>query len=289
MIILFDMSQIVISASIDYHSQTKDQIELQLLRHITLSNILSYKKKFNAKMSEMIICCDGRDYWRKKIFPLYKQNRKKIKEKSKFDWTLFFENFNIIKDEVKNELPFNVVEVHGCEADDVIAVISRQQCPHQNKIIIVSSDKDLIQIQENLCTKTEQWSPFHKKFITCKSNDYSLFEHVVRGDAGDGIPNIFSDDDVFMNDNKRSKPIRASNILEWNQKGGLMNPEKFCNSELMLSRFKRNVNLIDLRCIPESHAIKISNEFNNFKSKPKDVFSYLTKHRLKKILESGIL
>lgn len=289
MIALLDFSQVVISSAIEYHSQTKEAINLPLLRHITLNNILSYRKKFKLSVENLIICADGRDYWRKGVFPLYKQNRKKDHDKSVFNWDKFFEDFNQIKTEIKTELPFNVVEVYGCEADDVIAVISKQQCPHQSKIIIISSDKDLIQIQENICSKAEQWSPFHKKLITPKTNSYSLFEHVIRGDAGDGVPNILSDDDVFMDDKKRSKPIRATNIMQWEQKGGMQYPESFCTTAEMLEKFNRNLNLIDLRQIPECYVEKIVETFLSYQKPPVNVFGYLTKHKLKKILESGIL
>lgn len=289
MIALLDFSQVVISAAIEYHSQTKEAIKLPLLRHITVNNLLFYKKKFKLTTENLILCADGRDYWRKGVFPLYKQNRKKDHDKSAFNWDKFFEDFNQIKTEIKTELPFNVVEVYGCEADDVIAVLSKQQCPHQDRIIIISSDKDLIQIQENICPKVEQWSPFHKKFISPKTNSYSLFEHVIRGDAGDGIPNILSDDDVFMDDSKRSKPIRATSIMQWEQRGGMSYPESFCTPGEMLERFNRNLNLIDLRQIPECFIQKIIEEFSNYQRPPANVFGYLTKHKLKKILESGVL
>lgn len=289
MIALLDFSQVVISSAIEYYSQTKEDIGLPLLRHISLNNILSYRKKFKAKIEEMVICCDGRDYWRKGVFPLYKQNRKKAHDKSDFNWDKFFEDFNQIKTEIKTELPFNVVEVYGCEADDIIAVLSKQQCPHQDRIIIISSDKDLIQIQDNICPKVEQWSPLHKKMITPQSKSYNLFEHVIRGDAGDGVPNILSDDNVFMDDKKRSKPIRATSIMQWEEKGGMSYPESFCTSPEMLARFNRNLNLIDLRQIPECFVAKIIESFTNYQKPPSNVFGYLTKHKLKKILESGVL
>lgn len=287
--LLLDFSQIVISAAVDYHVQTKSQVSLDLLRHISLNNILSYKKKFRLDLSDLIICCDGRDYWRKVIFPLYKQNRKKDHDKSKFDWKIFFENFNQIKSELVVDLPFKVVEVRGCEADDVIAVLCQYFCPHESKVIVVSSDKDLLQIQDNLCRKVQQWSPFHKKFITTTSNKYSLFEHIVRGDSGDGIPNIASDDDVFMVDGKRSKPIKATSIMQWEAQGGIAFPEKFCLSENMLDRFKRNAQLIDLREIPKDLVKGIVDQYSSYQPSNKGVFDYLVKHRLKKILELGVL
>ena len=289
MLLLLDFSQIVISSAVDYFSNTKENINLPLLRHITLNNILSYKKKFKASLDNMILCADGRDYWRKSIFPFYKQNRKKDHEDSKFDWSQFFDNFNTIKQEIKTELPFKVVEVYGCEADDVMAILSQYMCPHQDKIIIVSSDKDLIQIQSNLCNKTVQWSPFHKKFITAKTNNYRLFEHIVKGDGGDGIPNILSDDDVFLVKSKRMKAIKATNIMQWESNGGLLNPESFCTSEIMLNNFKRNKTLIDLTQIPEEYISNIVKEFETLSPPKNQVFDYLVKHQLRKILQSGVL
>ena len=289
MICLFDFSQIVISSCIEFYHQTKTPIELPLLRHITLNNILTYKKKFKLHLDDIVLCFDGRDYWRKYIFPFYKQNRKKAHDESDFDWNGFFQMFNQIKTEIKTELPFRSVECHSCEADDVIAVLAKQQCPHQDRVIIISSDKDLIQIQSDICPKAEQWSPFHKKFITAESNNYNLFEHVIRGDGGDGIPNIMSDDDVFLVEGKRSKPIRATNIMQWESKGGLRYPKNFCTTPEMLARFNRNLNLIDLRQIPECFVEKIVQEFNSWQKPQIDVFAYLVRHKLKKILESGLL
>jgi TusA-related sulfurtransferase len=287
MLCLLDFSQIVISSAVDYFSKTQDKISINLLRHISLNNILAYKKKFKVDNNRLIICCDGRDYWRKSIFSHYKQNRKKEHEKSTFDWETFFKDFNQIKLEVQTELPFPAIEVERCEADDLISVISQINCPHENRIIIISSDKDLIQIQ-NLCPKVEQWSPFHKKLINSSTNDYNLFEHVIRGDKGDGIPNIFSDDDVFVT-NKRSKPIKASNVLEWKNLGGLNCPENFCPTEEVMSKFKRNRTLIDLTQIPEDIVKTISETYHQIESNvnSNNIFDYLVKNKLRKLLEQG--
>jgi hypothetical protein len=287
MLCLLDFSQIVISSAIEYNSQTNDLIELPLLRHIALNNILSYKAKFNPSLDEMIICCDGRDYWRKAIFPNYKQNRKKAHEESDFDWNKFFEHFNQIKTEIKTELPFRVMEVHGCEADDVIAVLCKLNCPHEKEIVIVSSDKDLIQIQDNICSKVKQWSPLHKKFIGISSNNYSLFEHVVKGDSGDGVPNILSEDDVFLVKGKRCKPIRSTAISEWESKGGLNNPTAFCKSTEMLENFQRNRTLIDLQQIPSNVVQRIREHWDNCTRPSVSAFNYLVKHKLRKVLERG--
>jgi hypothetical protein len=285
--LLLDYSQIVISAAIEYNSQTKEPIDIGLLRHISLNNILTYKKKFGASTDDLIVCCDGRNYWRKAIFPHYKQNRKQDHDKSSFDWIGFFETFNQIKTELKTELPLKVLEVEGCEADDIIAVLSSLLCPHEDKIIIVSSDKDLLQLQS--CPKVKQWSPYHKKFITSESSDYNLFEHIVRGDKGDGIPNILSDDDVFVTSSKRSKPLRATSVTSWMSEWGMSQPEKFCINEETLRRFHRNRILIDLNLIPDDVVKKIRQSFDVCQPPNVKTFEYLTKYKLRKILEKGML
>jgi hypothetical protein len=42
----------------------------------------------------------------------------------------------------------------------------------------------------------------------CRTRPLS-FEHIIKGDATDGIPNILSADDTFAVDGKRQKPLAA--------------------------------------------------------------------------------
>ena len=281
--ILFDFSQIVVSAAVDYALKTGEEIDAGLLRHIALNNILTLKDKLNKYADEVVLCLDGRNYWRKEVFPHYKQNRKKSHEKDRFDWNGFYKHFNTIKQEFTENLPYKVVEVEGAEADDIIAVLCKVY-GNQRDVVIVSSDKDFLQIQQNIASRVKQYSPFHRKFLTPENKEYSLFEHIVRGDAGDGIPNILSDADVFMCDDKRSKPLRATRIKEWEQYG-VERPECFCSSETELDAFIRNRTLIDLRKIPDVVVTRIVDKYNSVKPNKMRLFNYLVKNKLNKILE----
>lgn len=284
--VLLDFSGIIISDALAYSSREKVKINLDILRHIVLKNIMYFKKKFSVSNENLYICFDGHKYWRKDIFPYYKQNRKLSHDASTtFDWNEFFVFFNTIKYELTNDLPFKTLEVNHCEADDIIAVLCQILNPLKEPIIIVSSDKDLIQIQQNMCSNVKQWSPFHKKFITPKTNQYNLFEHIVRGDSSDGIPNIVSDDDVFVT-TKRQKPIKADSVIQWEKVGNITEPEKFCTG-IMIDKFKRNLKLIDLRMIPEQQSKDIRNAYENCSCSKVDVFKYLVKHKLRKIMEAG--
>lgn len=232
----------------------------------------------------MVICIDGRNYWRKAIFPQYKQNRKKAQQKDSFDWDSFHIAFNQLKDEFKEVLPYKVVEVETAEADDIMAVLSTLYGPHRD-VVIVSSDKDLIQISAHICPRVKQYSPYHKKFIT-DSASYNFFEHIIKGDEGDGIPNIFSDDDTFVVDGKRQVPIRTTKLKEWG-KTGLTSPEVFCKSLDDLKRFERNQTLIDLTRIPQDLQEKIIKAYEDAPNNKGKLFNYLIENRLKKVIERG--
>ncbi len=276
--LLLDFSPIMIAATLEHFNTESSPIAENLLRHVALQSLLYYKDKFLKEKEEMVLCLDGRNYWRKSIFPYYKQNRKQQHEVSKFDWHKFYEFFNTIKHELKHDLPIKTLEIEGCEADDIIAILALKMS--SDKVTIVSSDKDLIQLQ-SLNKNIKQWSPFHKKYITHKTNDYNLFEHIVRGDATDGIPNILSDDDVFMVKEKRSRPIRAKMIENWQQ-----NLSEIQNTSLN-EKFMRNKTLIDLTAIPTEISDRIINYYEQYKIPTTSVFIYFFKHKLVKLLERG--
>ena len=41
-----------------------------------------------------------------------------------------------------------------------------------------------------------------------------LREQIIKGDRSDGVPNILSDDDIFLRD-ERQKPINKKRLEEW--------------------------------------------------------------------------
>lgn len=282
MIALLDLSQIVMSEATDYFTSTREKISIELLRHITLSRIVDFRKKFTKNM---IICCDGKNYWRRGIFPNYKQNRKASRDGGKFDWNAFYQMFNQIKTEMKNDLPIKVLEVDGCEADDLIATLAKRFCG--DKIVIISSDKDFIQIPLTICSSVVQWSPYHKKYIDAVKLDYSLLTHIIKGD--DGVPNILTeDDDVFLVKGKRCKPI-TKKFLESSLKTGLIeDPRTFLSDPDVISRFERNRKLIDLREIPVEIENRINAEFDLADGTSGNFYDYCISHKLVKLLEKGV-
>ena len=117
--ILLDYSQVCLSNILAHGNK---DFGVDLIRHQVLNSIRGFKSRF-SEFDELIICCDDKNYWRKKIFPYYKANRKKNREESKLDWAAIFETLHIIKDEIRENLPYPVLQVESAEADDIIATM----------------------------------------------------------------------------------------------------------------------------------------------------------------------
>ena len=276
--IIFDYNQVAISSLMEQIGSSKKPVEEDLVRHMILNVIRTYVKKFKEKYGpEVIIACDNKNYWRRDIFPEYKASRKKSRDASGHDWTSIFEVLGKIKQELKDHSPYKVIDVDTCEADDIIAILAMKHSATQN-VMILSSDKDFAQLQR--FPNVEQYSPILKKYIKEPLPLLQLKQLVIRGDKGDGIPNILSKDDVFTSGG-RQKPITEAKIINWlNQE-----PKDFCNEE-MLRNYNRNEMLIDLTKIPESLVEKILDRYDSVKPKSKNEFmNYMISNRLKNLIE----
>jgi hypothetical protein len=276
--IIFDFNQVAISNLMQQIGSSKQKVDETLVRHMILNTLRTYVKKFKVSHGpEVVIACDNRKYWRKEIFPFYKANRKKGRESSGHDWNSIFECLNKIRDELKENSPYKVIDVESCEADDIIATLAFKYSPTQ-KVMILSSDKDFAQLQ--VFPNVEQYSPILKKFIKESAPMAQLKELIIRGDKSDGIPNILSADNVFV-ESIRQRSITEEKINIWMNQ----DPKEFCNDD-MLRNFSRNEGMIDLRKIPETHKIAILDTYDASKGKTKQQFmNYMIANRLKNLLE----
>jgi len=276
--ILVDYNQVAISNLMEQIGSSKTSIDESLVRHMILNTIRTYVKKFKESHGpEVVIACDNKNYWRREIYPHYKSNRKKAREASGHDWNTIFECLNKIRDELRDHSPYKVISVDTCEADDVIATLVQKYSSTQ-KIMILSSDKDFAQLQRY--TNVEQYSPILKKYIKEPLPLLQLKQLIIRGDKGDGIPNILSADDVFVSGG-RQKPITETKIIGW------MNQEAkdFCTEE-MFRNFSRNEMLIDLTKIPERLTNEILHTYENAIGHSKqDFLNYMIANRLKNLIE----
>ena len=280
--ILLDLNQVMIS-NLMMQPGVMNSIDENLVRHMVLNSIRMYNVKFKDEYGEMIICADDRKYWRRDIFPYYKASRKKDRAESPYDWNLIFETLNKIRDEIKETFPYCVLQVDKTEADDIIGTLCHKygvelRNESTEKILILSSDKDFMQLQ--MFANVEQYSPMAKKFLRTNEPDKFLKEHIIKGDRGDGIPNILSSDDTFVTD-KRQKPVTEKKLNIWVTE----EPLQFCDN-LMLRNYKRNESLIDLGKIPVEYQQKILDAYENTPRNGRDkLLNYFIKNRMKQLME----
>ena len=274
--ILIDLNQVCIANVLQEVKQLK-KIEPLLVKHMILSTLLFYRKKFKDQYGELVICCDSKRSWRKDVFPFYKANRKTNRQKDDIDWSGIFEVINSLTDDLVNHFPYSVIQVDQAEADDIIGTLVKNYY-RQGKIMIVSSDKDFLQLQKYY--NVYQYSPIQKKNLEITNPNEYIKEHIMKGDRGDGIPNFLSDDDTFVTD-KRSKKILKTKLEAWKN----LCPTEFCN-EKMYRGWKRNEQLVDLGHTPADIKQKIVDQYDTYEYNQRDkLLNYFVKNKLRNLTE----
>ena len=274
--ILIDLNQVCIANILQEIKQIK-KIEPLLVKHMILSTLLFYRRKFNDKYGELVICCDSKRSWRRDVFPFYKANRKTNRAKDDVDWNGIFEVINSLTDDLKTKFPYAVIQVDHAEADDIIGALANHYNSNE-KIMIVSSDKDFLQLQKN--PNVQQYSPTQKKNLTCDNPNHYLKEHIMKGDRGDGIPNFLSDDDTFVTD-KRSKKIMKTKLDAWK----ILDPIEFCD-EKMMRGYKRNEQIVDLSHTPQDIKIKTVDQYDSYEYNQRDkLLNYFIQNKLRNLIE----
>ena len=252
--ILVDANQIAISHLMIRH-KIENGINIDSIRQSIVRVLARIDKKFRSNYGRMVLCYDDKNYWRREIFPFYKKNRKQERETSKYDWDEVFSVLNIIRDEVRDNLPYQVLQVAGAEADDVIASLcinnDKQEVPEP--VLILSADKDFIQLHKY--ESVSQYDPIRNRWIEHEDPVQYLQEHVIKGDRSDGIPNILTCDDAIVT-GKPQKKMSKEKISSL----ASMNPNDFTNF-IRLRNWKRNSQLIDFTNIPEEVTGRILNLF----------------------------
>lgn len=291
--IAVDFSQVALGACMQFQSDLKsdnDDKIVSLIRHVVLSSLLSTKKKFSQKYGDLVICCDGKDYWRKQLFPFYKASRSKNRDKSDLNWKLIFDTLSSLRDDLAENFPYKVMHVNTAEADDIIGVLASYLQDNEltqvgleeepQKILILSSDQDNFQLHRY--RNVSQWSPMQKKFVKPDGAHEALIEKICTGDSGDGIPNIMSDDDVFVDENKRQKPFKKARLEEFYRFG-----IDACKTDVERRNFQRNQALVSYEHIPQDLREKIITTYTTqeVKGSRQKIMQYLIKHRCKNLID----
>ena len=252
-----------------------------MVRHMILNSLRMYRSRFFEEFGELVLCYDSKHYWRRDFFPLYKHNRKKGRDESSHDWDSIFECLNEIKTELKDVFPYKFLEVLGAEADDIIGVLCGELEYDNGKTLIVSGDKDFIQLQKY--KNVSQYSPITKKFVNGEDPVRYLQEHILKGDTSDGVPNVLSPDHTFY-EGIRQRPLGKKKINAWIDAEDLT--EMLPNDEARRN-YQRNKKLIDLDATPNELFTEILKEFQNAPEGDRSkLLNYFMQKRLKNLTES---
>ena len=274
--ILIDLSQIMVASTMMSMGKEQSEVDIDMVRHMILNSLRMYRSKYHDEYGELVLCCDGRHSWRREHFPQYKAARKSSREADKRDWTQIFGCLDTIKSELKEFFPYKYLEIDEAEADDIIGVLARQS--GSEKVMIISGDKDFIQLQTYKNVK--QYSPITKKLVTTTNPYNYLKEHILRGDSSDGIPNFLSSDNCIV-DKIRQKPLSKKKVESWLDES----PVDFCTEE-QLRNYHRNVKLIDLQYTPLDIVDKIKQQFNeNPKGKRSGLLNFFVERKLNNLIQ----
>ena len=282
--IIIDMNQISLASLMMHLNMTKTkEPDENMVRHMILNSVRMYRTMFHEEYGEVILTYDSKHYWRRDSFPQYKSNRKKGRETDNKDWDAIFEVLNKIKAEIKDNLPYKFLEVYGAEADDIIATICKNSQTEKDrskneKIIIISGDKDFIQLQKYLNVK--QYSPILKKLVNGSNPETYIKEHILKGDTSDGVPNVLSPDNTFT-DGLRQRPLGKKKIEAWLD----MDISEF--KDEVKRNYQRNEKLIDLSKIPDELENEILTQFRGAPHGDRSkLLNYFIKSRLKNLTET---
>jgi len=280
-VIIVDLNQVMLSNLLmQLGNHTNAQLEENMVRHMILNSLRSYKTKFTSEYGELVIACDNTNYWRKQAFPYYKANRKKNQEASEMDWKSIFECMNKIRSELKEYFPYRVIDVESAEADDIIGTLVKEFGAEIGgaPILILSGDKDFIQL--HTYSNVSQYDPTRKKWVKHDDPNKFLKEHIMKGDAGDGVPNILSNDNCFVVGD-RQKPLTTKKM------DNLMHLDISQYDSVVARNYQRNAQLIDLSFTPKEIRSKVMEQYNAQAGRDRSkLMNYFIANRLKNLMEN---
>jgi len=236
-------------------------------RRTIFTSIYYSIQKNNA--NEVIIAVDSKLNWRKKVYPRYKEDRILNREKTNINWEELFTEFNNIITDLRTYLPFKVLQVKWCEADDIIASITKHALP-SNRYIIISKDIDYSQlISDNVIV----YDPINKKYLSTRPTDFD--DYFYLGQKKDSIPNVLTPNDypLITEDNKKKRKPTISKKRLNEMRGDFdryvsLNKNKFqfdeCAPNDLHANLKRNKILIDFDYIPKVLETTCLDQYKNY-------------------------
>ncbi len=233
------------------------------------SEMLKIYSIFNGAMFVAAMDC-SRHTFRNDIYPEYKSNRKHMPDD-------LAHQLSLIEDCCK-QFGFNVVKCNNYEADDIIASFVNYYNKN-NELIVISSDKDLLQLL--IFNNTKVYNPVKHKYITDNdvidifgvTKDKIIDILTLSGDKADNIPGAFG-----------VGPKTAVKLIK--EYGTIENILKYCNNP----KIKKSINNIILSRKLVTLEYNLNIDYKTSYNKPNDLEEYFKTfgfnnliHRLRKI------
>lgn len=264
--------------------------DINILRHLSLNLLKGISKKFKYEYimnHGLLLVDDDKRTWRKNYFKYYKTNRSIERLSSYINWNLLYKNLNEIKIEIKENVGFYFISEPETEADDIIALVSSYVSDKfKEKILIVSSDKDFIQIHSQ---NIYQYCPTKRQYISFDTSPTNfLLQKILYGDKTDGIPNYLSEDDSIINKNKKQKRLMKKRV------DVLLNTDYYKVPDLLFEDekpgFFRNRKIIDFYEIPDHIKNNVLIKFNKIITGDvpavDKTYKYLKRHSMSYLINS---
>ena len=245
-----------------------------LLKYYILQDLFNVSQEHKANFGDIVICLDNGlgGYWRRDVYHAYKANRKPGRDESEIEYKEVFEDLAHLINELKNNVPWKVIDVPRAEADDIMLVLAREYGKYE-KVLIHSPDKDLIQAQKDN-EGVFQYSSLTKKWLVPENKhdhmEQWLQEHVVLGDAGDNVPKVVDHTEF------------SETFLEYLSKNGhedINSPIKFKESNITKDarvQLLENFNVFKLNRKKESTGVK--DVYKDIRFGPATLKKEITKH-----------
>jgi 5'-3' exonuclease len=155
---------------------------------ISKKNEIVKKLSIQNPIIIVLLDCDRCDIWRTELYNNYKDGRTNIVGIGEAFKYVFQENlFQKMGARLQIKHP-------KLEADDCVAITVKniRRLPPTNKIFIITSDMDYLQIADDITIPINlKYKPLRDSKHSFKDNRKDLFCKIVMGDKSDNIPSVF--------------------------------------------------------------------------------------------------
>lgn len=257
----------------------KQEMTLPFVRFLILNTLAKNIKSFKAEYPNAVLCFDNSEggYWRRRVAPYYKQNRKEDRKESTFPFDDYFKHLNVVKQELKDYFPYIILDVPSAEADDCIAVCVKHLAMRGVPSLIISADGDFKQLQ--IYDTVRQWSPTQKKDVKVSKYEAQLTKmtKILKGDRKDNVSPMRVRSNYWLTrvEGERAPSIKTSFLEECVNAGDKV-LELLTEEEK--ERFIENRKLIDFDYIDQDLSKEIIKTLENHKPNHRSkIYPYLAK------------